>query len=344
MLRMSLLITLGLTTACFQKDADDDGIPDEEDAFPDDADETEDSDGDGVGDNADVFPDDADETEDTDEDGVGDNADAFPDDATETVDTDEDGVGDNADTFPDDADETVDTDEDGVGDNADAFPDDALDSVDTDGDGLGDNAEVDAGTDPNESDSDGDGLSDGEEIDTYSTDPLSTDSDGDGLSDGDEVDYGTDPTIAPTLSGTGIHDVIFVDTANNCSYTVSYTTIATDPSLPTCAECEYVWTLEQSWVSNGCGGEWAALDSVSVGFDLVNSTGTSEIYFYNSDDAVWFTSCYNASGVAYTNTTCNFTGDIAGGTFDYSPTFDYSGYAFNGFEIDSIVQTIELSF
>ncbi len=62
-----------------------------------------DSDKDGVGDNADAFPDDANETTDSDKDGVGDNADAFPDDANETTDSDKDGVGDNADAFPDDA-------------------------------------------------------------------------------------------------------------------------------------------------------------------------------------------------------------------------------------------------
>ena len=39
-----------------------------------------DSDEDGVGDNADVFPEDANETSDSDGDGVGDNADAFPND------------------------------------------------------------------------------------------------------------------------------------------------------------------------------------------------------------------------------------------------------------------------
>merc|ERR1711918_117688 len=42
------------------------------------------SDGDGVGDNADEFPDDADESLDTDGDGVGDNADAFPEDPERT--------------------------------------------------------------------------------------------------------------------------------------------------------------------------------------------------------------------------------------------------------------------
>ena len=60
-----------------------------------------DSDGDGVADDDDAFPNDANETMDSDGDGVGDNADAFPNDANETVDSDGDGVGDNADQCDD---------------------------------------------------------------------------------------------------------------------------------------------------------------------------------------------------------------------------------------------------
>jgi len=59
-------------------DADEDGVLDENDAFPDDAAETIDTDGDGTGDNADAFDNDPTETTDTDGDGTGDNADAFP--------------------------------------------------------------------------------------------------------------------------------------------------------------------------------------------------------------------------------------------------------------------------
>ena len=61
-----------------QPDADGDGTPDDEDAFPNDPNETVDTDGDGVGDNGDVFPNDPNESSDADGDGVGDNAD--PDD------------------------------------------------------------------------------------------------------------------------------------------------------------------------------------------------------------------------------------------------------------------------
>lgn len=113
-------------------DTDGDGVPDSEDAFPNDPDETTDSDNDGVGDVADAFPMDPNETMDSDGDGVGDVADAFPMDPLETVDTDGDGIGDNADT---------DNDGDGVTDAEDAFPQDPDESVDTDGDGVGDNAD-----------------------------------------------------------------------------------------------------------------------------------------------------------------------------------------------------------
>jgi CxxC motif-containing protein (DUF1111 family)/predicted lipoprotein with Yx(FWY)xxD motif len=78
-------------------DSDNDGVPDAEDAFPNDSSETTDSDSDGVGDNADAFPNDASETADSDNDGVGDNADAFPNDPNETEDLNNNGIGDNAD-------------------------------------------------------------------------------------------------------------------------------------------------------------------------------------------------------------------------------------------------------
>ncbi len=141
-------------------DRDGDGVPDADDAFPDDAEETLDTDGDGVGNNADDFPNDGNETVDTDGDGVGNNADNFPNDNTETIDSDGDGVGNNADIFPNDANETLDTDGDSVGNNADDFPNDGTETVDTDGDGVGDNGDV-FPTDSNESaDTDGDGFGD----------------------------------------------------------------------------------------------------------------------------------------------------------------------------------------
>ena len=107
-------------------DTDGDGVPDHNDAFPNDANETTDSDSDGVGDNSDAFPDNANETTDSDGDGVGDNSDVFPNDANETHDDDGDGVGNNSDEFPQDPTEQYDDDQDGVGNNADDFPNNAL--------------------------------------------------------------------------------------------------------------------------------------------------------------------------------------------------------------------------
>ncbi|WP_394493584.1 PKD domain-containing protein [Shewanella sp. ENK2] len=88
-------------------DHDFDGVPDSEDAFPEDANESVDSDNDGYGDQSDAFPYDSNEWLDTDNDGVGDNADAFPNDRNEQYDTDADGVGNNTDN--DDAGDLVTT-------------------------------------------------------------------------------------------------------------------------------------------------------------------------------------------------------------------------------------------
>jgi len=119
----------GQGDAC-DPDDDNDGTPDDEDAFPLDASEQSDNDGDDIGDNADPDDDndgytDADENDngtdpfdagstppDNDGDGVSDMND--PDD-------DNDGVDDGDDAFPFDPDEWADTDGDGVGDNADEF-------------------------------------------------------------------------------------------------------------------------------------------------------------------------------------------------------------------------------
>lgn len=141
-----------VTTGGAVTDTDGDGVPDADDAFPDNPLETMDTDGDGTGDNADT---------DDDNDGVPDGEDAFPTDPNESMDTDNDGVGDGADAFPMDPNETVDTDADGTGDNADpdddndgtpddsdAFPTDPDEQMDSDGDGVGDNAEQDSNQGP----------------------------------------------------------------------------------------------------------------------------------------------------------------------------------------------------
>ena len=158
-------------------DDDNDGAPNDQDAFPNDSTETVDTDGDGIGDNADM---------DDDNDGVPDAQDAFPLDAGESLDTDGDGIGDNAD---------MDDDNDGVPDAQDAFPLDAGESLDTDGDGIGNNADTD---------DDNDGVSDSQEA-VLGTNPLNPDSDGDGLSDGEEGDLGADP-LNPDSDGDGVND------------------------------------------------------------------------------------------------------------------------------------------
>ena len=101
-----------------------------------------DTDGDGVPDADDDFPADANETTDTDGDGTGDNGDAFPDDASETVDTDGDDVGNNADD-DDDGDGWLDT----IEEEAGTHPLDSTDEpVDEDGNGIPDNLEGPADT------------------------------------------------------------------------------------------------------------------------------------------------------------------------------------------------------
>ncbi len=143
-------------------DDDNDGVPDQADAFVLDAAESADHDHDGIGDNAD--PDD-------DNDGALDRFDAFPLNPLESLDSDGDGIGDNAD--PDD-------DNDGVSDSEDAFPRDPLETADSDGDGVGDNADptpLDSVTD-----ADGDGIADSKD----------TDDDNDGLYDWRDA-YPLDP-------------------------------------------------------------------------------------------------------------------------------------------------------
>ena len=101
-------------------DIDGDGVNNEDDAFPNDGNETADFDGDGTGDNADS---------DDDNDGMNDTSDAFPNDQNETTDTDGDGIGDNSD---------ADDDGDGVADTTDNCPYTAnADQADADNDGIG---------------------------------------------------------------------------------------------------------------------------------------------------------------------------------------------------------------
>jgi len=75
-------------------DTDGDGVPDDQDVFPNDPNESVDTDGDGVGDNGDAFPNDANESADTDGDDTGDNSDNCDVHNPDQVDTNADGQGD----------------------------------------------------------------------------------------------------------------------------------------------------------------------------------------------------------------------------------------------------------
>jgi len=182
-------------------DDDADGVPDAEDAYPQnpfacgdtDADGCDDCnlgyfdplndgtdlDGDGTCDFAD---------EDDDGDGVPDEFDPDPSDRFTCGDTDFDGCDDCSTGAFDLLDDGPDADGDGLCD---------ADDPDDDNDGLLDADELAAGTDPLDPDSDDDGLLDGVEVDIGS-DPLNPDSDGDGLLDGSEVTAGTNPLKADT--------------------------------------------------------------------------------------------------------------------------------------------------
>jgi gliding motility-associated-like protein len=154
---------------CVDTDDDNDGVNDENDAFPLDPSEWTDTDGDGIGNNADLDDDndswsDFDELScganplnifnspsDIDQDGIADCVDSdrdgdgylntndfFPDNSKEWSDADADGLGDNFD---------VDDDNDGILDSTDAFPLDPNEWTDTDGDGIGDNEDLDDNND-----------------------------------------------------------------------------------------------------------------------------------------------------------------------------------------------------
>jgi len=164
-------------TVASAADTDNDGVPDSQDAFPDDPAETTDQDNDGVGDNADT---------DRDDDGVRNIHDAFPDDASEWQDIDGDGIGDNTDTVIDDTDgdgilnpQDVDIDGDGVPNRVDAFPYDSSETSDLDGDGVGDNSDGDL---------DGDGIDN-------TLDTFADDTDNDGIPNRDDLDIDGDGVL-----------------------------------------------------------------------------------------------------------------------------------------------------
>lgn len=186
-------------------DRDGDGYANENDAFPDNANEWEDLDGDGIGNNSDPDIDGdginndyetqlghdpldpADAPADLDSDGLPDQLDN---------DIDNDGIENDQDAFPTDPNEWSDIDGDGTGDNAD---------TDRDGDGISNDQEQQLGFDPNDPantppDADGDGLADAldsdidndghpNEQDAFPYDPNEwKDLDGDGIGDNSDAD------------------------------------------------------------------------------------------------------------------------------------------------------------
>jgi hypothetical protein len=182
-------------------DDDADGVPDAEDAYPQNPFACGDTDADGCDDCNLGYFDPLNDGTDLDGDGTCDFADE---------DDDGDGVPDEFDPDPSDRFTCGDTDFDGCDDCSTGAFDLLHDGPDADGDGLCDAGDADddndglldadelaAGTDPLDADSDNDGLLDGVEVDIGS-DPLNPDSDGDGLLDGSEVTAGTNPLKADT--------------------------------------------------------------------------------------------------------------------------------------------------
>ena len=109
-------------------DIDRDGVPNDQDDFPNDGSESSDTDNDGIGDNSDLCPGTmslmtvnldgcASNQVDSDNDTYPDEVDVFPNDETEWNDTDDDSFGDNSDMLPTDITQWNDTDSDGYGDN-----------------------------------------------------------------------------------------------------------------------------------------------------------------------------------------------------------------------------------
>lgn len=95
-LRLSLS-SLSIYAVMVGADSDDDGVPDGEDAFPNDPDESTDSDGDGVGDNGDSTPTDGTRCGDSDDDGCDDCSSGSVDALNDGTDSNDDGLCDDCD-------------------------------------------------------------------------------------------------------------------------------------------------------------------------------------------------------------------------------------------------------
>jgi hypothetical protein len=169
-------------------DRDGDGVSDENDHFPDDAEQSRDSDGDGYGDdsskeNGDDCPNAAGNSYldrlgcvDKDEDGVSDNGDQCPSISgwssapwAGCPDSDGDGAADVIDLFPDDPEEDQDIDKDGIGDNSDTCTNvetnETVDCTeDRDNDGFNDSVDIFPMDSTEWADRDGDGSGDNEDV------------------------------------------------------------------------------------------------------------------------------------------------------------------------------------
>lgn len=188
-------------------DLDDDGVPNDKDAFPEDATETVDTDGDGTGNNADTDDDNDGVKDPADPSSIQDGEDAFPLDASEQIDTDGDGIGNNADTdddgdgtediaddFPLDVSRQSKSDQDNddwpagqdVDDTNASLPGSGTPFIDTDGDGL-----ANSGGLTDDTDDDNDGVIDDE--DAFPLDKNEQkDTDGDGTGDNADNDIDGD--------------------------------------------------------------------------------------------------------------------------------------------------------
>ena len=178
---VDVMIEQAIVVSGVDYDTDSDGVNNDADNCPDDANANqEDFDNDNMGDACD---------EDNDNDLVNNSDDAFPFDVTEHSDFDGDGIGDNAD---------ADDDNDGLNDTEDAFDNDANETTDTDEDGIGNNADAD---------DDGDGIVDESDNCPLVANADQADGDNDGIGtacDADEAEEENPVVPAISLAATGL--------------------------------------------------------------------------------------------------------------------------------------------
>ncbi len=202
-----------ITAVCeAQKDNDNDGLTNGEEATLGTDPNNPDTDGDGINDGDEV----ANETDPLNS--------CDPDNTRDECDADNDGLTNAEEATLGTDPNNPDTDGDGINDGDEVAnetdplnscdPDNTRDECDADNDGLTNAEEATLSTDPNNPDTDGDGINDGDEV-ANETDPLNScdpdntrdecDADNDGLTSAEEATLGTDPNNADTDSD-GIND------------------------------------------------------------------------------------------------------------------------------------------